>query len=256
MTLSKFKRVLSAVIAAVLCISAILGVPASAAKKSVWQETKELAGAKYYSKYITWVEKYSEKDTKSTVTYSKSRTKKLLDKFKKATEKDTPQFSYSVINKEYIMYTAVKGSNFKAVGYTKELGLDGIAYIGNSKKITFFDVKDKEKYSTPIEETDFSIPDAETFAESAAEAFYTIFNFDIKDDYIGMVFKFKSGGKTYYYEKFDDDLGFLFSESGNVLAGYVSGEIVCINISYKVDNSAFNIPSGYKSVELEDIDWL
>lgn len=253
MTLSKFKRVLSAVIAAVLCISAILGVPASAAKKSVWQETKELAGAKYYSKYITWVEKYSEKDTKNTVTYSKSRTKKFLDKFKKASEKDNPQFSYSVINKDYIMYTAIKGSNFKAVGYTETLAA---AYIGNSKKITFFDMHDKEKYSVPIKETDFSIPDAETFAESAAEAFYTIFNFDIKDDYIGTVFKFKSGDKTYYYEKFDDDLGFLFSESGNVLAGNIGGNIYCINISYKVDSSVFDIPSGYKSVDIKDIDWL
>lgn len=250
---SKLKRVLSAVIAAVLCISAILGVPASAAKKSVWQETKELAGAKYNSKYVTWVEKYCKSDTKSTVTYSKSRTKKFLDKFKKAAEKDSPQFAYSLINKESIMYAALKGSKFKSVGYIDKKGM---AYSGNSKEITFLDINDKEKSSVPIKESDFIITNAERFAENSAGAFYELFDWNISDEEKGMLFKFKSGGKTYYYETFDDNLGFLFNESGNILAGYIIGDIFCIDISYKVNSSVFDIPSGYKSVERKDIDWL
>lgn len=251
--MKSIKKILSAVLAAALCITAVVAIPASAAKKTVWQESKELAGAKYNSKYITWVEKYSEKDSKTTVTYSKSRTKKLMDKLAKAAEKDTPQFSYSTVSKDYILHVAVKGDKFKAVVYT---GIAGMAYSGNSSKITFLDINDKEKCTLKISDLnvvagydDFT---AAEFVKSAAKMFYL----DIESDYKAEVMKFTSGGKTYYYEKFNDYLGFLFNESGTALAANINGDVVCLTVSYKVDDKAFDIPTGYKNADFEDIDWL
>lgn len=80
--LRKLKKALPAIVSAVLCVTMVLGITASAA--SVWSETKALTNAKYNSNYIKWVEKYSEKESKNTVTFSKSRTKKYLDKMSRS----------------------------------------------------------------------------------------------------------------------------------------------------------------------------
>lgn len=68
----KFKKVLFSVVSAVLCVTMILGVSASAAKNTVWSDTKALTSAKYNSNYIKWLEKYGEKEAKNTVSFSKS----------------------------------------------------------------------------------------------------------------------------------------------------------------------------------------
>lgn len=258
MNLNKIKRTFSAGIAAVICFAVALSVPAAAkTDDAVWKETKSLAGASYSSTYIKWVDKYREKDTTKTVTYSKSRTKKLLDKLEKASEKDEPQLIIKLINNMEIASAAVKGDKFKATGYIIEG--DGMAYVGDSKNITLMDLNDKEKCSLKISkasEYKIWIPTAKHVAQSGA----VLFDFDISDNAKGKLFKFKSGEKIYYYEEFKDgtygSVGFLFSENGNILAMTNQGDSFCISVSFKVSDSEFNIPKDYKDVDYTDIDWL
>lgn len=99
--LRKLKKALPAIVSAVLCVTMALGITASAA--SVWSETKALTTAKYNSNYIKWVEKYSEKDAKSTVTFGKSRTKKFYEKQLTAFNAKDPQFALNMATKDEIM---------------------------------------------------------------------------------------------------------------------------------------------------------
>lgn len=257
MNLNKIKRTFSAGIAAVMCAVISLSVPAAAkTTDTVWKDTKAITGASYSSTYIKWVEKYSEKDTTKTVTYSKSMTKKLLDKLEKASEKDEPQFSIKLINSEEIASAAVKGDKFKATGYINN---EGMAYLGDSKNFTFLDPNDKEKCSMKISKASESkiwVPNAGEVAESGA----ALFDFDISENAKGKLFKFKNGEKIYYYEEFKDNsygsVGFLFSENGNILAMTNQGDSFCVSVSFKVNDSEFNIPKDYKDVNYTDIDWL
>lgn len=246
MNFKKIKRTFSIGIAAVMCFAMTLSVPASAKTDNeevmMWKEVKAMTGAKYNSKYIKWVEKYSEKDTSKTVVYSKSRTKKFIDELEKASQKDEPQFALNMINEEIIISKAVKGDKIKTVVC---MGSGGTGFCGNSNEITIFDIEEKEKLSLPkskaLEKLDFM-----------TELSEMLFDLDIDDDEEGKLFKFKSGEKIYYYEYFEDDrTGFLFSESGKVLAGYIIGTPYCINVSNKIDDSAFNIPTGYKDVDYD-----
>ncbi|MDE7289744.1 MAG: hypothetical protein K2N71_09650 [Oscillospiraceae bacterium] len=257
MNFKKIKRTFSAGIAAVMCAVISLSVPAAAKNTdAVWKDTKALTGASYSSTYIKLVEKYSEKDTTKTVTYSKSMTKKLLDKLEKAYGKDEPQFTIKLINNEEIASAAVKGDKFKATGY---IDGEGMAYLGNSKNFTFLDPNDKEKCSMKINKASESkiwFPNAGEVAESGAE----LFNFDISENAKGKLFKFKNGEKIYCYEEFKDSnygsVGFLFSEGGNILAMTNQGDSFCVSVSFKVNDSEFNIPKDYKDVDYTDIDWL
>lgn len=260
MNYTKIKKILFAGISAVLCFAMVLSVPASAKNDdAVWQEVKTMSGAKYNSTYIKWVEKYSAKDTKNTVAYSKSRTKKFMDKLLKAVRKDKPQFELDIINKDYVVSAAVKGDKFKAVGY---IDGDGMAYYCDSENITFFDINDKEKCSCSMDdawENGFWIADSIDFAESAEAE--DIFDFVILDNEKGKVFKIKSGDKIYYCEVFESGrngvFGFLFSESGNILAVTNPDGSFCVSFSQKADDSAFKIPKkDYKDVKYESIEWL
>ena len=58
-----------------------------------------LTSFKYNSNYIKWGEKYSEKKAESKVAYSKSRTKKFLDRLSKAANSENPTYSFGLIEK-------------------------------------------------------------------------------------------------------------------------------------------------------------
>lgn len=263
MNYAKIKRVLSAVIAALLCFVTVSSVPASAkSNDAVWQEIKAMSGAKYNSTYIKLMEKYSAKDAKNTIAYSKSRTKKFMDKFLKAAHKDKPQFKLNIINKDYLVSAAVKGDKFRAVGYIEG---DGLAYYYDSENITLFNINTKEKCFCPMNEAlenGFAIADTNEFAEAAESE--SIFDFFILDNEKGKVFKIKSGEKIYYYEEFESErytnkgiFGFLFSENGNILAVINSEGSFCVSFSQKVDDSAFDIPEkDFNVVKYDSIYWL
>lgn len=220
MTYTKIKRVVSAVVAAALCFALSLSVLAVAkTDDAMWLEVKTVAGVKYNSSYIKWLEKYGVKEAKSTVTYSKSRTKKFVYKFSKAAYSDEPNFSLSIINDELVASAAIKGDKFRVIGCIDDYC---IAYYSDSEKITFFDFNAKEKFEgsmNNVSEYGLGFSNAKELAEECGN---DLFDFFIPDDEKGKVFKIKSGEKIYYYEEFYSDmygvLGFLFSEDGNILA--------------------------------------
>lgn len=271
MASGRIKRIISVSIAAVLCAVTTLSVPADAkTADTVWNDTKALAGASYNSKYIKLAEKYSEKKTTKTVTYSKSRTKKFLDKFEKNTGSDKPQLALNIANMEEITSISIKDDNYKAVVYYKDGIGDGIgmAYCGDVKNITFLDINNKKKCSLTTAEalkiTGLDFPDGYDLPKALAEETSRMLDLDIDGDEKGKFFKITSGEKTYYYEEFEyskygrynKSAGFLFNEKGNVIAADIDGDIVCMSVSYKVPDSAFDIPKGYKNTDIENIGWL
>lgn len=259
MNYSKIKRVLSAGIAAALCFAVSLSVPAAAkTDDDVWQEIKTMAGVKYNPTYIKWLEKYGAKETKSTVSYSKSRAKKFVDRVTKAANADEPQFVIDIASSDYIASGAVKGDKFRAVGY---IDGEGMAYYCDHENMTFFDINAKEKCAVSADEAyenGFWITDPNDFAETTLTE--DIFFFYIPDDEKGKVFKIKSGEKIYYCEVFSgerDRVVFLFSENGNILAVTNDFNSFCVSFSKKVDDSVFDIPKKeYKDVKYEDMEWL
>lgn len=249
--LKKLKKVFPAIVSAMLCVTMLLGVTASAEKVSavdtnIWKESKALTNAKYYSKYIKLAAKYSEKDTKNTVAYEKSRMKKFIDRFSKAANADDPQLSFSLTDKNSIIYFAVKGDNCKAVICLNDL--ISIAVYTDGKKSTYLSVGDK------IKVTENESYDGKEAASMLAEDF----DFGISENAKGKVFKIKSEEKIYYYEEFESDyysVGMLFSEKGNPLALVADDEVYCIGFKTSVDDSEFDIPKGYKTVDYDDFEF-
>lgn len=255
MNYAKIKRAVSALTAAALCFALSLSVPAAAkTDAAMWREVRTIAGVKYNSSYIKWLEKYSAKEAKSTVAYSKSRTKKFVYKFSKAAYSDEPRLSLSIINDERAASAAVKGDKFRVIGCIDDYCL---AYYSDSENITFFDFNAKEKFEGSMNNASEYGLGFSNASELAEECGNGLFDFFIPDDEKGKVFKIKSGEKIYYYEEFYSDmygvLGFLFSEDGNILALKNQDGSFCVSFSQKVDDSVFNMPEkGFKKVKLED----
>ena len=251
--LRKIKKAIPAVISAILCVTMVLGITASAA--SVWSDAKALTTAKYNSNYIKWVEKYSQKKSKNTVTFSKSRTKKFLDKQIKATKSDDPQTSVSIINKDVLVSIAYKGGNMKMVAAEGDMGF---AFYISPKKMTMISIPDKKKttitvtaemgYDEIIDEMN------QSFMDFDSDDYYA--DLGIADNAKGKLFKFTSGDKTYYYEEFKsadyDKFGFLFTEKGTPIAIIGDDLIACFTLSTNVKDSEFTVPKGYKETDIND----
>lgn len=248
--LRKLKKALPAIVSAILCVTMVLGITASAA--SVWSETKALTSAKYNSNYIKWVEKYSAKDTKNTVTFGKSRTKKFYEKQLTAFNAKDPQFAVHMITKDELISVAYKGRKIKIVVYTEG---EGIAMYMTQKSMTMLSVEDKQKVTMDMPK-DVNYDDLvdemlEEYANWDNDSYYAD-ELGISDNAKGKLFKFKSGENTYYYEEFETDqgtVGFLFDSKGNPLAMNSDGTAICFQIKYTVKDSEFTVPSGYKSVD-------
>lgn len=250
--LRKLKKALPAIVSAVLCVTMVMGITASAA--SVWSETKALTTAKYNSNYIKWVEKYSEKESKNTVTFGKSRTKKFYEKQLEALNDKDPQFAINLITKDEILSVAYKGRKIKMVVYEDKTG---VAIYMNSKEMTMLSVGDKQKVKMPmpadVDYDDLVDEMLDEYANFDNDA-YMAEDLGIADNAKGKLFKFKSGENTYYYEQFDSDnqgdIGFLFDSKGNPLAMNANGMAVCFQIKYTVKDSEFTVPKGYTTVDL------
>ena len=249
--LRKLKKVFPAVVSAILCVTMLLGITASAA--SAWSDTKALTIVKYNSNYIKWAEKYSKKETKNTIAYSKSRTKKILDKITREMSADKCEYSLGMASKDRIVGIACKGENFKLALFENE----GMAFYITGDTVTFLSVDEKEIASLSAgEEYKETISD---MVKEQSSTFAEIFNFDISENTTGKIFKFKSNDKIYYYEEFKFDeygnMGFLFTEKGTLLAMINSGSAFCINFKTSVDDSEFDIPKGYKTVDYDDFEY-
>lgn len=257
MNFVKFKKAVSAVTAAVLCVTMAFGTTASAATDPAWKEAKTLANAKYNSNYIKLAEKYSKKESSKTVTFEKSKTKKFLDKQIKAIKSDDPKFSVYAINKDEIAAVAYKDDKIKIVLYSKDIM--NIGMYTSSKNMVMVSPADKEKITMPVtedadyEETMDGMLDG--FMNFNDEKYYE--NLGIKDTAKGKYFKIKSDDKTYYYEEFKssqyDKFGFLFNEKGKPIAMVGDEMVACFSLSYSVKDSEFKVPKDYKEVDLNDL---
>lgn len=239
--LRKLKKAVPAVISAVLCAAMLLDATAFAANSNIWKDTKTFTSLKYNSNYIKWVEKYSKKETKNTVSYGKSRTKKFLDKVEKAFESDDLQISLGFINKDVIYSYSLKGDSCKTVVHEQD-GFAVVIYDKNDRGY-MFSIKNK---LCAVFGTDSEI-NAKWILEIASE----FLDFNINESDKGKIFKFKSKEKLYYYEEFNGS-GFVFNENGTPLAAYLGGEAYCISFKTSVKDSEFDIPKGYKTVSLEN----
>lgn len=250
----KFKKVLFSVVSAVLCVTMILGVSASAAKNTVWSDTKALTSAKYNSNYIKWLEKYGEKEAKNTVSFSKSRTKKFYENQLKAFNSKEPQFLANIIDKDNIISVAYKGQKIKTVAYEDGTG---VAIYMDPDKMTLLSVADKQKITMPMTE-DLGYED---MIDEMVGTFMTFDNDDYMSDDLGVtdktkgkLFKFKSNDKVYYYKEFEGSksgkFSFLFNSSGNPVAMSADDLSVCFSVSFKVNDSEFDIPKGYTDIEI------
>lgn len=253
----KIKKILSSVTAALLCAVMVLAIPASAAEKNtVWSETKALTSAKYNSKYIKWVEKYSAKEAANTISFGKSRTKKFYEDQIVQFDNKNPQFVVNIIDKETIFSVAFKDKKIKTVAYEDDTA---IAIYMDSKNMTLLSVGDKQKITMPMTE-DIGYEDAldemmDEFTYFDNDSYMTE-DLGVTDKTKGKLFKFKSNDKIYYYEEFEGSkagtIGFLFDSNDKPLAILSDdGSAFCFNISFKVKDSEFDIPSGYTAVSLD-----
>lgn len=246
----KIKKTLFSVISAVLCTAMLLGISAFAAeKRNIWQETKALTSAKYYSEYIRLVEKYSAKDSKNSVSFGKSLTKKYYEGQLEEIDDDDPEFYVNLIGSNEIVSVVFKDGKMKMVTYADG---DGAAIYVTKKNMIILSVNEKAKITIPVSNDSYD----ETFKEEL-ETFdndeYMDEELGVTDKTKGKYFKIKSGDKTYYYEEFNGNVqgkfGFLFNSKGKPIAMYSDGTAYCLNYSYtKVDDSEFKLPSGYEEV--------
>lgn len=272
--LRKIKKALPAVVSAILCVTMTFGITASAdliwrlpistkttesataSSTSVWKNAKALTSAKYNSSYIKWVEKYSAKSSKNTVTFSKSRTKKFLDKQIKATKSDDPQICVSLTTKDVLVSLAYKGDSMKMVLAEGDMGF---ALYMNPKKITMLSVPDKKKTTVNVTaemEYDEMIDEMkQSFMDFDSDDYYA--NLGIAENAKGKLFKIASGDKIYYYEEFKsadyDKFGFLFTEKGTPVAMIGDDVIACFTISNNVKDSEFTVPKGYTETDISDL---
>lgn len=259
--LRKLKKAVPAVISAILCVTMILGVTASAADKNtdLWKDAKSLTSLKYNSQYIKWAEKYSEKDTKNTVSYGKSRTKKFLDKLNKNVNAENPTYSFGLIEKKGLISYVFKDGSLKVVSMVD--GQVTTLYV-HDYYVTVLSVKNKTKVSAGGK----SIKDefdklAAKHTKKRTEEVAEVFDFDIAENEKGKLFKFKSDDKSYYYEEFETDdfrfdrIGFVFTEKGTPVAMFINNTAFCISFKTTVDDSEFDIPKGYKTVDIDDFEY-
>lgn len=252
--LKKLKKVFPAVVSAVLCVAMAFGTTASAQSvESCWSEGVKAANSSFDQNYIDLAIKYHNKEAKNTIAFGKSRTKKFIKSFNSKIISQKNEFSLEMSDKNNIILFAQKGGKLKIVDCEEGYNYNyGIAYFSDGKSSTALSLKNKTKTKVP---GDFDPP--YTISDITTD------DLDMPDDDItGKYFKFKSGGKIYYYEEFtikgsfyEDTIGTLFDENGNILAMLMDDEVYCVFFKTKIDDSEFDIPKGYKTVDLDDFDY-
>lgn len=258
MNFTKIKRVVSAGVAAVMCVTMALSAPASAATNTAYKNSKALTNATYNSKYIKWVDKYSSQKSSKTITFSKSKTKKFYEDQAKKISAKKPQYSMDLINSDAVVSVAVKNDKIKAVMYMKDGKEElGLAMYIDKKNMTMLSPAKKKKLTIPVPDG----TDIDALMEESLGSFdndvYMSEDLGIADNAKGKYVKFTSDDKTYYYEEFktnDGKVGFLFNSKGKPIA-ITTGDIsFCLKFSYTVADSDVTVPKGYKEAGENDLE--
>ncbi|MGN1415637.1 MAG: hypothetical protein ACI4XF_02260 [Oscillospiraceae bacterium] len=265
-----FKKKMSVALAAAVCCSMIstFGIAASAeeytysegdcivselyAADPAYTEAVKLAGVKYNSGLAKKVKSYEGKTSKSTVTFSKSRTKKYFDKLYKSVDKmaedpSKASISISMVSSDSVISIAMKGDKAKYIVYMEEEDISmGLGIYQDSKNITLLDLSSKEKMTTPVTSDDESV-DMVSTAGSVADL-------NIKDSTKGKLFKFKYNDKGYYYEVFTNEdgqtIGCVFDTKLNPVMMMDDTGYYTVKITTSVKSSSVTVPSGYEEIDL------
>lgn len=258
MNFSKLKKVLSAGAAAVICVAMALSVPAAAkTDDTVWKNAKALTNLRYSETYIKWAEKYSGKDSQNTITFGKSRTKKLFEKMAAVIDSDKPSFSVNIVKDDMMSCVAISGKKVKCVMYEKG-DANAFAIYANSKEISMLSVKNKLKATMPTSEYDGYDKMIDSALEKFSAVAYILDDTDITDKTKGKLFKIKSGDNTYYYEEFiveGSKFGILFdSNDAPLVMTSGKGKTYCFNFTDSVKASEFTIPKEYKEITYDNMD--
>lgn len=253
--LKKIKKAVPAFVSAVLCAAITFGTAASAQSiYDSWGECAEIANSSFDQNYIDLVIKYHSKETKNTVSFGKSRTKKFGKSLAAQVRSSKPECSLEISDKNNIILFTQKGSRIKIVecasGYDNSYSY-GYALFTDGKTATAFAPETKTKAKLPADaDQPYALSDLSTD------------EFDLSDSETGKIFKFKSGEKIYYYEEFtltsyaqDCALGLLFDENGNILAMLGDDEVFCVSFRTTVDDSEFDMPKGYKTVGYDEFEY-
>lgn len=258
MNFTKIKKAVSAGIAAVMCVTMALSVPAAAATNTAYKNSKALTNATYNSKYIKWVDKYSSQKSSKTISFSKSKTKKFYEDQVKKISPKKPQYSMDLINSDAVVSVAVKTDKMKIVMYMKE-GKDevSLAMYVDKKNMTMLSPAKKKKLTIPLPDG----TDVNSLMEESLGSFdndvYMSEDLGIADNAKGKYVKFTSDNKTYYYEEFktkNGKVGFLFNSKGKPLAITTGDVSLCLNFSYTVADSAVTVPKGYTEASEDDLE--
>lgn len=254
------KKLFTAAVSAVLCGALTLGITAFG--QSVFcrlDECSKLANSGFEQKYVDWAIKYHNKETGSAAAYKKSRSKKFIDKFHAAVTSKKPQYTFELSDKNYLFYIARKDGKIKQIYHEVDFTYDicgSIITLADGDNVTVFGIENKTKTKPPQKDYTYYLFDD----------FYELFDFDDISE-TGKSFKFKSGGKAYYYEefKFHEDVdypsnpyvfpgyfGFLFDEDGNALALVTEDMAYYMSFKASADGVDFTQPKGYKTVAYDD----
>lgn len=248
-----FKKFLTTAVSAALCVTMVLGMTVSAQSiESRWSECAQLANSSFDQNYIDLVIKYHNKEAKNTISFGKSKTKKFIKKFSTKMLYKKDEFSLEMSDKNNIILFAKKGSKLKIVECGENYNCYSMAFFTDGKSSTALSLESKTKAKVPD-----GIDPPYTISDITTD------DLDMPDDNTaGKYFKFKSGGKIYYYEEFtikenfyEDTVGILFDENGDTLAMLMDDDVYCVFFKTTVDDSEFEIPKGYKTVDYDDFDY-
>lgn len=266
-----FKKKMSVALAAAVCCSMIstFGAAVSAeeytysetdsivselyATDPAYTEAVKLTGVKFNSGLAKKVKSYEGKTSSSTVTFSKSRTKKYFDKLSKSVAKmgedpSKASLKLSLVSKDYVLDFCLKGSKIKYIAYMNEEDISmGLGIYIDSKNMTLLDLSSKQMIVSPITEDEGSIDISETVG--------SVTEFNISDNAKGKLFKFKYNGKGYYYEVFTnkdgETLGCVFDTKLNPVMLVDESGYYSVKITTSVKSSDVKVPSGYEELELD-----
>ncbi|MGN0692569.1 MAG: hypothetical protein ACI4K7_09510, partial [Oscillospiraceae bacterium] len=193
------------------------------------------------------------KTSSSTVTFSKSRTKKYFEKLSKTVDKMSEDPSkasvkFTMVSKNYVLDFCCKSGKIKYIAYINEDDISmGLGIYIDSNSMTLLDLGSKQKIVSPIEEGEGDV--------DISESVGSITDFGISDKTKGKLFKFKYNDKGYYYEVFTNDngetVGCVFDTKLNPVMLVDDTGYYTVKITTSVKSSDVKVPSGYEEIEMD-----
>lgn len=243
----KAKKLIKAI--AGVCLSAVLvagiSIPAAAGYAPANSASDALGalGADYGENYFKLLEKYDGKDLEKEISYGKSETKKLMSGMSLAVADEYDDYAVMVMEGDRVAGMAKYGAKAK---YVASNGVESKAIYacgGQLVSVGLGEAYDIEIFSDPIE-IEACKNAAKSIENKVKELMGRISSINISDNTAGFRAKFKSGGKVYYFEKFDDGenrIAVLYDEYKSPLALKSNNNICALNFTTDVSDNNISL---------------